>query len=293
MVKVGIVLVNYNGAKYQNDCIRTLYGMEYSDFIVIVVDSCSKDNSLDLLEQEFPEVHILRQTENVGVARGNNIGIRYCMKLGAEYTLLLNNDTEVDEKMLSHLLCSANATTVTVPKIYFFQNNNVLWFAGGWLDWNKATAFHRGINEIDREQYDKEEYINYSPTCCMLIHNDIFKKVGLVDEKIFMYFDDTDLCVRFLEAHISIKYIPKAKVWHKVSSSSGGMVSKIGIYYSNRNQLYYMKKYKNRISARAKIRIILRGLAKGVLSPFRNLNDRYILIAYSDYLIGKMGRKNF
>ena len=81
MAKVGIVIVNYNGEKYQNDCMKSLYMMVNQDFEVIVVDSASKVNSISLLRESYPNVHILEQKDNVGVAVGNNIGIEYSISL--------------------------------------------------------------------------------------------------------------------------------------------------------------------------------------------------------------------
>lgn len=294
MSKIGIVIVNYNGAKFQNDCIKTLYEQYFNDFEIVVVDSDSKDNSVQLLEEKYPDVKVIKETENVGVAAGNNIGIKYCIGHGAEYVLLLNNDTELDRNVLSSLYSEASDNVVCVPKIFYYDNPKMLWFAGGCLDWKKVSAYHFGGHEIDDGQYDKESFIDYSPTCCMLLHRSVFERIGYIDEKMFMYYDDTDLCVRLKENGIKIKYVPKAFMWHKVSSSSGGMQSKIGVYYNNRNQLYYMKKYRKKIGLIDKLSIVIKGLLKGLIAPFRNrLNDKYILTAYKDFFLNKMGRKDF
>jgi Predicted glycosyltransferases len=293
MAKLGIVIVNYNGEKYQNDCIRSLYSMNYQNFEIIVVDSASKDQSIALLKKEFPNVHILEEHDNVGVAVGNNIGIRYSVSLNTEYTLLLNNDVELHSELISELLQKADSDTIVVPKIYYYEPNNLLWFAGGKLLWNKGSAMHVGIHEEDRGQYDKEILITYAPTCCMLIHNRIFERIGMIDEKMFMYYDDTDLCARMQENGIRLLYVPTAKMWHKVSSSSGGENSKLNVYYMFRNQLYFMKKHKNMLIFPARLYALSRAGAKYLLSPFRCKNDKYILEAYKDYFVGKMGRKDF
>jgi GT2 family glycosyltransferase len=128
----------------------------------------------------------------------------------------------------------------------------------------------------------------------MLINNKIFETVGLMDEKMFMYFDDTDFCARLNLAGVKIKYVPKSIVWHKVSSSAGGSNSKITVYYNNRNQLYYMKKYKKMISRSTTIKVIVKGILKSLLGRFRNRpNDKYIAVGYVDYIKGNMGRKDF
>lgn len=288
---IGIVIVNYNGEKYQNDALCTIYASSYQNFEVIVVDSASKDRSIEIAKKEYPQVHYLLQSENVGVAKGNNIGIRYAIEqLDAEYVLLLNNDIELDKNTLKKLYENADRLTIAVPKIYYFQPHDMLWFAGGEMYWNRGESGHIGNFEIDHGQYDKEKIIGYSPTCCMLIHRGVFEKIGYIDENVFMYFDDTDLCVRMNDAGYKIKYVPSAFMWHKVSSSGGGMDSKVYVYYNTRNKFYFMDKYKSRLVFPAKLYTYTKLLAKFMLSPVYKRNDKYILKAWKDYKAGKMGR---
>lgn len=290
---VGIVIVNYNGKNYQNECIRSIKDMNYSNYQIIVVDSCSTDGSIELLENEFEGVHILRQNENVGFAKGSNIGTLYSIELGMEYTLLLNNDVEVDKEMLAELVKNANENIITVPKIYIYGSNNKLWVAGGYLDWKIGLVAHRGENEIDKGQYNNIEKVTYSPACCMLIHNNVFNIVGMMDENVFMYFDDTDFCVRLGEKNIPILYIPTAKLWHKVSSSTGGTGSKVQTYYMKRNQLYYINKHKKYIRYTDAVMIYIKDFIRAVLSVVWRKNNRMIWSAYWDYFHGRMGHKNF
>ena len=295
MAKVGIVLVNYNGAKFQNDCIRTLYEMDNQDFDIIMVDNASSDDSIKMMKSEFADkqnIYYLLQEENLGVAAGNNVGIKQSIQLGDEYTLLLNNDTELDVQMLSKLLSYANEETVTVPKIYHYDNKQLLWFAGGYMDWGRGAGVHIGYPELEKEQYDKNSECTYAPTCCMLIHNSIFDRIGFMDETFFMYADDTDFCIRLTQNGIKLLYVYDSIVWHKVSSSSGGSKSKLSIYYTNRNRLYLIKKYRNQIKAVFWLRYI-KSLLKGLMGVLRKNNDKYILVGVSDYYKGKMGKKNF
>lgn len=250
--KIGIVMVNYNGEKFQNDCVESVYASTYKKFDIIVIDNNSSDNSVSLLRQKFPDVIILDFKENHGVAKGNNIGIKYCIDRNYEYVLLLNNDTVLDSQMLELMISKADKKTISVPKIYYYEPDNELWFAGGYINWNRATAPHIGKNEVDQGQYDSEKNIEYSPTCCFLIHRDIFEVVGLMDEKYFMYYDDVDFCARVIKNNFSIKYVPKAQLWHKVSSSSGGEDSLTSIYYCTRNRLYFIDKFYDK-----KIKIVL------------------------------------
>ena len=247
--KIGIVIVNYNGANYQNDALRSIYASSYTNFEVIIVDSASKDDSVELARKEYPQIHFLLQSENVGVAKGNNIGIRYAMDvLDVEYVLLINNDIELDKNTLQRLMEKADETTITVPKIYYYEPHDMLWYAGGEMYWNRGESGHIGNFETDKGQYDEEKIVGYSPTCCMLLHRNVFEKIGYIDETVFMYFDDTDLCVRLNENGYKILYVPSAFMWHKVSSSGGGMDSKVYVYYNFRNKFYFMNKYERKLS---------------------------------------------
>ena len=241
--KVGIVLVNYNGEKFQNECIRSIKDMSYKNYEIIIVDNDSKDNSVTKARAEFDDLVIIQTGENCGVAKGNNIGIKEAIRRKCEYVLLLNNDTEVHEEMLSNMIKKANKNTMVTCKMYYYEPNNVIWCAGGKINWKRATTIHFGYGEIDRGQFDESKYIEYTPTCCLLIHRSIFDRVGLMDEKYFMYYDDTDFLARCNKLNIKTWYESTAKLWHKVSSSSGGNLSKISIYYGDRNRLYFINKH--------------------------------------------------
>ena len=136
-----IVIVNYNGAAYQNDCIKTLYEMNYLNFEIVVIDSASKDNSLELLKKSYSDVKIIPCHTNVGVAKGNNIGIEYSINKKFDFTLLINNDIEVDKHLLEYLVESADNNTIVVPKIYYYNPHNLIWFAGGKLVWEKVQQY--------------------------------------------------------------------------------------------------------------------------------------------------------
>lgn len=289
--QLGIVIVNYNGEKYQNDCIKSLYENTYHNFEIIIVDSGSTDKSVRMVKVEYPDVTLLLQKENVGVAKGNNIGIRYCLEKKYKYILLLNNDVVLEHNLIEILMNKMEQNVIAVPKIYYYKPDNVLWYAGGKLDWGIASSRHIGIEEKDRGQYDIERIVSYAPTCCMLLPAKVFNEIGMLDEKYFMYFDDTDLCAALAENGIyKIKYIPSAKMWHKVSSSTGGQGSKLKTYYINRNQLYYIQKYSRYMTKNAIKKVKRKAFFKYLLSFIYKKNNRIIRRAYLDYYTGKMGK---
>ena len=246
---IGIVLVNYNGIEVLEDCLKSILKSDYTRYKIILVDNGSSDNSVKLVKEKYREVLIIETNENGGVAKGNNIGIKKAIKIGCEYILLLNNDTEIDNSMISNMILKADKNTMVTCKMYFYKPNDVIWCAGGKLHWEKGITSHYGENEKDRGQFDKSRFVEYTPTCCLLIHKNVFERVGFMDENYFMYYDDTDFIVRCKNMGIKIWYEYEAKLWHKVSSSSGGSESKISVYYLNRNRLYFINKfYKNKVA---------------------------------------------
>jgi GT2 family glycosyltransferase len=288
--KIGIVLVNYNGLEFQNNCIDSINESTYKNFMIIVVDNGSSDGSVEKLKFSYNQVEILEMKCNLGVAEGNNIGIRHALKNNCEYILLLNNDTEIEKNMLKILVEKANPGTLAVPKIYYHGHKNLIWCAGGEINWSKGITVHYGMNKRDSDIYKKEKYIQYAPTCCMLIHRDVFNSIGIMDEKYFMYYDDTDFCVRATNHEFKILYVPEALLWHKVSSSSGGEESLTTIYYTNRNRLYFISKYIEK-SFRVVMFFYVSRLIKMVRWIFTNkrMNVKILIKAILDYKNNKLG----
>lgn len=292
MPKVGIVIVNYNGEGVLSESIRSLYHMTEKDFSIVVVDNASKDKSIPMLRHEFSEVTVLEQDENLGFAEGNNIGFRQCEEWNVEYVLIINNDVEADPAMLTELLRASNGKRPAAPKIYYFGTNTI-WSAGGELRWNRGSAVHYGIHEEDKEQYDEEKIVSFATGCCILIPFWIIRKHGMFDKDLFMYCEDMDLCARWQIAGVEPVYAPRAKLWHKISSSSGGEDSPLSTYYMFRNQFMFMNRYSKRLRFPAWPYAVLRALSRFLLSPVCKRNDRYILPALLDYCRGKKGKKEW
>ncbi|EMU55906.1 glycosyltransferase family 2 protein [Clostridium butyricum] len=246
MKKIGIVIVNYNGIKYNEDCINSIFNSSYKNIEIVIVDNNSKDNSIEKLKNIYSDrIIIIENNKNLGFAGATNIGIKYCMKSGCDYLLLLNNDTVINKHMISNMLYTSERYNgcVVSPKIYYFEPNNMIWSAGGEIKWSRGYTLQYGMKEIDKGQYDIEKRISFATGCCMLIPKNIIKAIGLISEEYFLYFEDTDYCVKIQQAGYEIYYEPKAFMYHKVSASTGGENSPSYIYYFYRNRLYFNNKY--------------------------------------------------
>lgn len=251
MQMVYIILVNYNSYKDTIECAKSLEKIEYKNFKIIIVDNGSKDESLSKIRRELKECILIETGENLGFAGGNNAGINYAIKNGADYVLLLNNDTLVKSDFLNKMLLRYQQNDnigLVGCKIMYYPEKNRIWFGGGKIDWFKFIGTHFGIGEVDNGQYDQENEIDFMTGCCMLIKREVIEKVGLLSEQYFMYFEDVDFCVKVKEAGYKIWYNPKAVIYHKVGLSGGGEESPFSIKWSTRNRMIFMNKYKYKIS---------------------------------------------
>lgn len=276
---VGIVIVNYNGEQFQNECIASLLESVYKDFKIIIVDNGSTDNSMQKLSDfKTDKIVTIYNKENLGVASGNNIGIKESISLGCEYTLLLNNDTVVEPDFLLKLI--ETKKDIVSPKINFYIDKNKIWFYGGKFKKFKGTVKHFSYG---KEKEKKISKCKYAPTCCLLIKNSIFDKIGLFDERYFLYYDDVDFCYRLMKNKINIWLCNNSVIYHKVSMSSGGTASPMSVYYNNRNRLFFIKKMKINFIA------YLYSLITRKIIIFLK-KDKWVKQALIDYKNGVTGR---
>ena len=202
--KVNIVILNYNGKDYLKECLSSIFCLDYSNFEVVVVDNDSKDGSLEMAKQYFPKAVFIKNEANFGFSAGNNIGIKYSLEKMAEFVLLLNNDTRVEKLFLTELVETMNINKnagLASPLIFSGDSENV-WFSGGKIDWLKMKALH-----IDGAT-------DFISGCAMLIRADVFKKIGLLDEDFFLYWEDVDFSVRAKKAGFSTLIVKDSTVWH-------------------------------------------------------------------------------
>ena len=244
---VGIVTVTYNSAPVLEEFFESLFAQDHADFVLYVVDNDSHDATRAMVEarQADPRVRAIWSPSNTGIARGNNLGIAQALSDGCEHVLLLNNDTVFGPELLSGLLnaLGRHHADMVVPKMYYHDQPRRIWCAGGRLKpWQGYTAGHFGYDEIDHGQRDSARRIDYSPTCCFLVKRAVFETLGLMDEKFFVYCDDTDFCIRAKQHGVSLWYVPTPTLLHKVSSLTGSS-SEFTLRMLTRGRAYLIRKY--------------------------------------------------
>jgi GT2 family glycosyltransferase len=294
MKKVALVTINYNTDEDTHALIQSLEKIHTLDFRleIILVDNGSKN--LFVLKQSEKKDHIMliRSNDNKGFAGGNNIGIKEALKRGADYILLVNNDTIVDPNMIKNLLEVLESDAkigMTTPKIYFAKGHEfhkdryekkdlgkVFWFAGGYTDWGHVRSIHRGVDEVDHGQYDKTEKIDFATGCCMMLKREVLENVGSFDENYFLYYEDADLNERVQQSGYTIYFVPKAVLYHSNAASSGGAGSVLQDYFITRNRMLFGMTYAPLKTKIALFRESLLLLIRGRQYQRRGIQDFYL-----------------
>ncbi|GBD32974.1 N-acetylglucosaminyl-diphospho-decaprenol L-rhamnosyltransferase [bacterium HR33] len=252
-MRVAAITLNFGAPDDTLVCVESLLGCSYRDLLVLVVDNGSPPEDLDRLRRALPAgVELLETGRNLGFSGGNNVGIRRALCAGADFVLLINNDAWVERDTVGVLLeaaCREPRVGIVSGKILEASDTGPtrrVWYAGGsWVPW-KASAYHRGMGEPDRGQYDTPGDTEFAPGCLWLVPARVLSEVGLLDEEFFLYTEDLDFCLRVRRAGYRVYYEPRARCYHKISRShwtDRSAASPTLNYYSNRNRFFIARRW--------------------------------------------------
>lgn len=277
MYKTAILVLNWNKPNLTIDSVDSILNINSRqiDYQVVIIDNGSSDDSLALFNRKYkscPQVKILDTGSNLGYVGGNNYGIDYALKNNFDYILLINNDVIVDPDFLKNLLKHSQDYQILGPKIYFApgfefhhhryskkDRGRVIWSAGGQIDWDNVFGSHIGVDQVDTGQFDEiNSQVDFLTGCCLLIKASVFKKIGLLDKKYFMYLEDADFCQQAKQAGFSLAYIPTSKIWH-INAGSSGSGGDLHNYFLSRNRLLFGFRY---ASFRTKLALIKESFVK-------------------------------
>lgn len=238
-----IYVLNWNQADITVGCVRSLVNLSSPiPFSIFIIDNGSIDNSVEIFNQTFPDIEVLRTDANLGYQGGMNVGIQHGLKSKVDYLLLLNNDTIADPAMLTELfrLFPEDADLVS-PGIYFTDKKNKLCSLGG----NFNPIFLEVMGSPSAEYEPPSNIVKYEflPSHAWLVKSSVFEKIGLFDRDFFpIYYDDLDFCLRMNREGYKLYLIPQAKIYHLGSMSVGGKNSPKERYLMARNSGYYFRK---------------------------------------------------
>ena len=222
MPDVWIIVLHWKELELTRRCLTALEELAYPNYHVVLVDNDSDDGSLECIRADFPEVHTLGLLANTGFAGGCNAGICYALAEGADYILLLNNDTEMPPELLRKLVHNAEVMPrlgILTPKVVWQEQPDRLYGLGG-----RRLPFRvklRGMGQLDHGPWSGPPVLlDFVFGCCMLIRSEVFEQIGLFDTRFFMYFEDVDLCYRAADAGWTVGYLPDAVLPHIGAAST-------------------------------------------------------------------------
>jgi GT2 family glycosyltransferase len=244
---IGVVAVTYNAGRIIDGFLTSLLRQTYSTFVLYITDNASSDRTLvQIAQYTDPRIRVFSNQKNMGWAEGANRGLSHALAEGCGLILLMNDDTEFEPRLLEKLAAGLDeyACDMIVPKILFFDNQQMIWSAGGtFKPWRWYTPSHHGFLQIDRGQFDRVRKVEHGPACCLLVRREVFERIGLLDNRFFLCLDDADFCYRAMRAGFKLFYLPSATLLHKASSSTGGIGSDINARYGTRSFVIYVLKH--------------------------------------------------
>lgn len=296
MRKFTFVVLHYRDVKNTKACLDSLCKMKLVQDVSVEV-SVVDNNSPDPFPKEkitcaIGPITIQKNEKNLGYSGGMNSGMIPALQNGADYVVVVNNDTVFDVNFLKEVVAFLNAekkTGIIVPKIYFYpgsefhhdrykdeERGKVIWYAGGKIDWANVISAHRGVDEVDFGQHDKERQTIFATGCCIVFPREILENVGYFDDTYYLYYEDIDMSMRVKRAGYEIFFLPEAILWHKNAKSAGGVGSSLQDYYISRNRMLFAMRY---APTRAKLSIVresLKLLLTGRTWQKRGITDFYL-----------------
>lgn len=270
MKDFAIIILNWNGKDLLNKFLPFL--VKYSqEATIYVADNASTDDSLTFLKENYPEVKILRNSENYGYAKGYNEALK---EVSEKYLCLINSDIEVTENWLNAILDLFERNDkigIIQPKILDFKNKEKFEYAGaagGFID-KLGFPFCRGRIfdnvETDHHQYDDISNIFWASGACFFIKNEAFKHLNGFDENFFAHQEEIDLCWRAFNQNIVVKYCGFSTVYH-VGGATLNAANPKKTFLNYRNSLIML--YKN-LPQKGKFSSIFKRLCYDGLSGVR------------------------
>ncbi len=299
---VSVILVNYNNSNDTIECIKSLMNITFSNFRIIIVDNNSNKTDINSLSEFINtfshKISLYINKENLGFAGACNIGIVKGICEGADYILLLNNDTIVESNFLSEMLSvyskNPKFSGIVVPKICYYEKSDRIWYAGGYISKLRATGVHKGLNK-PTSKFNRAEFVSFASGCCMLIPKTIITEVGFLDEKYFLYQEDVDYSIRLIRNNYDILYLHSSVIYHKIGSSSKESPGLISLYYNTRNRLYISQKYFKNYFFITYVLLLLSFIGKAVYWFIIKQQGKVktVIKSYCDFNSGIKGKVNF
>lgn len=239
------VILNTNRKADTLECLESLHCNTYPNQKIIVLDNCSTDGSVAAIQLAYPNVEIIELTDNLGYAGNNNVGIRVAMDQGADWVFVLNEDIILQDDCIEKLVAIGGQDGrigIIGPMVYHHDEPNVIQSAGGLLG-KYWESIHLGKNELDQGQFYIPHRVEWVSGCAILVRRTAIEQAGMLDKDYFIYWEETEWCIRIGRAGWKIMHVPQAKIWHK-GVSRYYQPKPSFTYYGTRNHLLTLVKHK-------------------------------------------------
>lgn len=240
---VAIITLNWNRKDDTLEFLRSCASLTYPRLHTIVVDNGSSDGSPEAITAAYPAVEQLLNGANLGFAAGMNAGMRRACAQGADYIFLANNDTTLAPDALDRLVATAeeHGAGMVAPAIYYASAPHRIWWLGGRL--RPLLLEIRRCERLPARHDPQPFHVDFITGCGMLVRRSVLERVGLFDERFFMYYEDSDYCLRAHRAAVRVLVEPRAAMYHKVAQSSGGSHSPNERYHMAKSSVQYFRKH--------------------------------------------------
>lgn len=220
---VYVIVLNWNNWSDTLECVESVLKATYPNLSIMIVDNGSTDESVQVLSERFPNLPLLRIMENRYFAGGNNIAIDKAVATGANYIMLLNNDTVVHPDFLNSLVAAMEADPSIAAvggTLYFYEGEGLIQSAGSYINFMTGHTYSLGYGEMDINQFVESRKVDYICGAAILLRSKALKRVGLLDESFMLYCEDVDWCLRAKKKGFGVMFIPNSRVVHKESVSA-------------------------------------------------------------------------
>jgi GT2 family glycosyltransferase len=236
------IVLNTNRKNDTLECLRSLATQEPgSDNLVMVLDNKSSDGSAEAIRGAFPTTVIVAIDGDRGYAGNNNVGIKLAVARRPDWILILNEDTVLDSACLTRMIAAGESEAsigMVGPLVLHHDEPNVIQSAGGQLG-RYWESVHIGANDIDRGRFDRVQDVDWISGCALLVRRAVVEQVGMLDERFYYYWEETEWCVRTRKAGWRIVHAPDAKLWHKGVRRDYVATANV-TYYNTRNKFLLM-----------------------------------------------------
>jgi GT2 family glycosyltransferase len=248
------LILNTNRRADTLACLASLRETTYPNHRVIVLDNASTDGSAEAVAAAFPEVQVLSLAENRGYAGNNNVGIEVALRAGADWVLVLNEDTILAPECIGHMIAAGEADPavgIVGPLVLHHDEPEVIQSAGGRIDrtWH---ASHAGQNEPLSAAPARTIAVDWVSGCAIMVRRAVIAQVGALDERFFYYWEETEWCVRARRAGWRVVLEPAARLWHKGVQRDYRPRPSVS-YYDTRNHLLLLRKHRAPLVAWASV----------------------------------------